>query len=235
MILFYIRHGDPVYEPDSLTALGQRQAEAIAKRLALFGVDKIYSSTSNRAIETARPSCELLKKELTLLDFCNEKYAIEEFTVEMNGRRRWIFREPEMKYLLADEQVLALGHQWYNHPAFTSYQKGMERIYHDTDDFLEKLGYKHIRRTGKFTVEKPNEERIALFAHHGFGLLFLSTILDIPFPIFANHFELNHSGMTVIEFKEENGFSIPKILTLSSDSHLYKENLPMNYNNRIRF
>ena len=108
----------------------------------------------------------------------------------------------------------------------------MERIYHDTDAFLEKLGYKHIRRTGKFMVEKPNEERIALFAHHGFGLLFLSTILDILFPIFANHFELNHSGMTVIEFKEENGFSMPRILTLSSDSHLYKEKNTQQFNNK---
>ena len=57
MIFFYIRHGDPVYEPDSLTPLGMRQADALAKRLSLYGVDKIYSSTSNRAIQTAMPTC----------------------------------------------------------------------------------------------------------------------------------------------------------------------------------
>lgn len=28
MILHYIRHGDPVYNPNQLTALGERQAEA---------------------------------------------------------------------------------------------------------------------------------------------------------------------------------------------------------------
>ena len=33
MLLFYIRHGDPVYDPDSLTPLGLKQAEAVAKRL----------------------------------------------------------------------------------------------------------------------------------------------------------------------------------------------------------
>ena len=53
MLLYYIRHGDPVYEPDSLTALGHRQAEAVAKRLALHGMDKIYCSSSNRAVLTA--------------------------------------------------------------------------------------------------------------------------------------------------------------------------------------
>ncbi len=35
MLLFYIQHGDPVYDPDSLTPLGFRQAETVAKRLAL--------------------------------------------------------------------------------------------------------------------------------------------------------------------------------------------------------
>lgn len=33
MLLFYIRHGDPIYIPDSLTDLGKRQAEAVARRL----------------------------------------------------------------------------------------------------------------------------------------------------------------------------------------------------------
>ena len=41
MLLFYVRHGDPIYEPDQLTPLGEQQAEAVARRLALFGVDEI--------------------------------------------------------------------------------------------------------------------------------------------------------------------------------------------------
>ena len=54
MILFYVRHGDPIYNPDQLTPLGHRQAESVAKRLALFGVDEIYASTSTRAMQTAQ-------------------------------------------------------------------------------------------------------------------------------------------------------------------------------------
>lgn len=42
MLLFYIRHGDPIYKPDSLTPLGHRQAEAVAKRLSLYGIDRIF-------------------------------------------------------------------------------------------------------------------------------------------------------------------------------------------------
>ena len=60
MLFIYVRHGAPIYDPDSLTPLGHRQAEAVGKRLALYGLDRIYASTSARAIQTAKPAAELL-------------------------------------------------------------------------------------------------------------------------------------------------------------------------------
>ena len=68
MILFYIRHGDPIYHPDMLTPLGEQQAAAVARRLALFGIDEVYSSTSNRAMQTAKHTCELLGLPMQTLD-----------------------------------------------------------------------------------------------------------------------------------------------------------------------
>ena len=56
MLFIYIRHGEPIYDPDGLTELGKRQAEDVARHLKVEGVDKIFSSTSNRAIETALPT-----------------------------------------------------------------------------------------------------------------------------------------------------------------------------------
>ena len=72
MLLYYIRHGDPIYSPDSLTPLGEEQAESVARRLSRFGVDEIYSSPSNRAMRTADATCRLLGKEMHTLDFLNE-------------------------------------------------------------------------------------------------------------------------------------------------------------------
>ena len=80
-----------------------------------------------------------------------------------------------------------------------------------------------------------NDKRVALFAHQGFGIAFLSTVLGVPYPIFSSHFDLCHTGMTVIEFKEQDGIAIHKVLTLSSDSHLYREGLPTKYNNSLYF
>lgn len=234
MLFFYVRHGDPIYEPDSLTPLGHRQAEALAKRLALYGIDRIFSSTSQRAIETAKHTCEITKKDMTLEDFANELYAAQNFVFD-HGRKCWPFHDPEIRALFSESSVISLGHSWYNHPELTAYKKAIDKVYDDTSEFFASLGYEHIRHSGKYKVTKPNDERVALFAHQGFGIAFLSAVLDIPYPIFSNHFDMCHTGMTVIEFKEADGYAIPRVLTLSSDSHLYREGLPTNYNYELCF
>ncbi len=232
MLLFYVRHGQPLSTPTAfLSPLGTKQAEAAAKRLALFGLDEIYSSTSDRAMQTAQPTCDLLNKEMVLLDFANESHAWYNFTLPMGEKTQWVFGHPDMRRLFHDPAVRALGDRWYEHPEFQKYpfQKGIEKVYQDTDEFLASLGYEHIRHTGTYRVIKPNDKRVALFAHQGFGLAFLSCLLDIPYPQFSTQFDLSHSSITVIEFREEEGISIPKICTLSSDGHLYREGLPTNY------
>ncbi len=243
MLLFYIRHGDPIYSPDSLTPLGERQAEAIGKRLSQFGIDKIYASTSMRAKLTAKPTSEILKKEPELLDFANEGHAWKELGMwvdEGKTKNSWLIDIPEMRRFLCDPEVIALGHKWYEHPKFAEYdyKKGIERIRNASDELFLKHGYEHIRETGMYKAVNPNSDRIALFAHAGFGLAFISCLLDIPYPQFAIHFDMQHSGLTVINFDDNGeGYSIPRVLTFSNDSHLYREGLPLCYNNngRLRY
>lgn len=239
MIFYYVRHGDPIYNPDSLTPLGIRQAEAVAKRLALYGLDKIYSSTSNRAVMTAKPTCELLKTEPELLDFANESHASRELSIdkEDGSGKTWLFQNSSVVELFNSKEIRDLGDRWFEHPKFKAYdyEKGINRIYDESDKFLMSLGYEHERYTGKYKVNHSNDKRIALFAHQGFGLAFLSCLLDIPYPMFCTHFDMSLTGVTVIEFREVDGFCVPKILTLSSDSHLYREGIPTKYNNYLYF
>ena len=75
MLLYIIRHGDPIYEPDSLTEKGKLQAQALARRLAVHGLDRIYASPLIRAQQTARPTCELLHKEPVILPWTSEQAA----------------------------------------------------------------------------------------------------------------------------------------------------------------
>ena len=237
MLFFYIRHGDPIYNPDSLTPLGRRQAEALGKRLARYGLDKIYASPLKRAQETAAPACELLKKEMTVLDWTSEALAWEEFASPdtTSGCTTWFFQNRSLQSVLVSPEMRALGADWFRHPALagTRAAEGAARIRHKTDAFFASLGYVHNRRRCVYVSERPNRERVALFAHQGFGLAFLSSLLDIPYPLFSSHFDIGHSGMTVIEFSEAPGETVPRVLQLSNDAHIYSEGLPVKYQNRI--
>lgn len=229
MIFLYVRHGEPIYNPDSLTPRGEEQAKALAKRMAVFGVDRVFSSSSNRAIQTAKPTCELLNKEMEILDFANEAYAFRDFSIEIEGGRTWTFQDADMELTFADNEIVSMGHNWHNHPDMTRFKKGLDRVYNETFNLFKSLGYEHIKGTSKYKVIRSNNERVAFFAHQGFGVAFLSAVLNIPYPVVSNHFELGHTGVTVINFDELGEYAIPKIMTLSSDGHLYKEGLPTIY------
>ncbi len=228
MLLYYFRHGDPIYNPDGLTSLGEEQAKALAQRLVNYNFDRIFASTSNRAIQTAKPISELLKKEITLLDFSNEKYACAEFTVETeNGEKNWAFFDNRTRVIFADRK-LAFNDKWYEDERFadSSFKSGIKRVNENVDEFLLSLGYKHDREKRVYESIKPNNENVAFFAHGGFGCSFLSSVLDIPYPAFSTNFAcLGCSSMTIIEFENKTGVVIPRIITYSNDGHLYKEGL----------
>ena len=44
MLLYIVRHADPIYETDSLTDRGKLQAKAVAKRLQKSSIERIFSS-----------------------------------------------------------------------------------------------------------------------------------------------------------------------------------------------
>ncbi len=236
MLLFYIRHGDPIYNPDSLTPLGKRQAETIAKRIALRGIDNIFSSTSARAYETALPLSEITKKEITKIDFLNEVYAWKYFTVfDENEKCRWVFDNPEIMKTFVKDEVRQLGFKWYDYHEFTQYKfkEGVEYFNENIDELMASLGYRHDRINHTYEALKENNDRVAVFAHAGMGSVFLSSILDIPYAEFAAHYDMTHTGMSVIKFDSTGNEIIPKVLQFSNDSHLYKEGLPTKYNNII--
>ena len=233
MLFFYVRHGEPIYDPDSLTPLGERQAEAIGKRLAVYGMDKVYTSTSVRAMQTAKPLCDMLRIVPERLDFAHEDHAWRDFSaINDAGRRTWAFNIPRFIDAFTSPEVRALGDGWYDYEGFgeNTFKAGIERVYDASDAFFASLGYVHERYTGRYKIANATNERVAMFAHGGFGIAFLSAMLDIPYPTIATHMDMTHSGLTVIDFREKAGYALPTILTYSNDGHLYKEGLPTGYN-----
>lgn len=229
MILYYIRHAEPIYVPDSITRYGKKQAESLANRLVLEQVDEIYSSSCNRAVMTAKPACKKLGIKCIKLDFAREDKAWADLSLQRSGEHaNWCFEYPDIVKMFLDEEVTSLGANWYNHEMFSDYKfkEGLQRIDKDIDNFLESLGYKHDRSKKEYQVIKSNDKTIALVAHSGFGMAFVSSVLDIPFNVFSSHHkQMGTAHITKIEFKEVDGKCIPRLICYSDGSHLYKDGL----------
>jgi broad specificity phosphatase PhoE len=91
---------------------------------------------------------------------------------------------------------------------------------------LERHGY--VREDGCYRIQSPNRETIAVFCHLGFGLTWLSHLLELPFPLVWSAFWLPPSSVTTILFEERSEqWAIPRCTGLGSVSHLHKVGLPV--------
>ena len=72
MRIIFIRHGEPDYENDTLTETGFKQAQLVAQRLKDENIEEIWSSTHGRALNSAKPTAELLGLPVKAVDFMRE-------------------------------------------------------------------------------------------------------------------------------------------------------------------
>ncbi len=228
MLLYIIRHGDPDYATDSLTDRGILQAEAVGKRLAASHIDRVFTSPMGRAKQTAEPTCRLLG--LTP--------KVENWTEEITEYIRIPFPDGSLKTVSALQNTTFLQNGNINIPyekstscpGFdqTRIDDALELLKTEGEKFLEKLGYKY--ENGIYKIIKPSEERVALFCHAAFTRAWLSVLLHIPVHIMWASFSYNHTGVTVLEFKNnENGITAPQCLTYSDISHLYSHGPDTDY------
>ena len=232
MLLYVIRHGDPIYDPDTLTPKGKLQAAALGKRLAIHGLDKIYVSPNGRARETCQPTCDLLGLTPEIAPWSSEDLTWRDFSrVNDKGHRYWSFALPSS---LLRSDPTAMSDRWYESHFFddTDAKSGYERVQKEGDAFLARLGYE--REGELYRVRTPSEERVALFCHHGFGTTFLSHLLSIHPVRFWTSFDISHTGLTILQFRNErSGLTAPQCLCLSDLSHIARDGLPLVYNNHL--
>ena len=232
MLLYIIRHGDPIYETDSLTDKGKLQAEAVGRRMFAAKIDRIYSSPMGRAKETAEPACRLLGLEKN----------IEQWTHEIGDERLTPFPDGKMKSISNVQNIYYRENGNLYLPYERAYEcaginqsqmkSAVEYIEENGIKFLEKLGYRE--ENGVYRILRNNEEKIALFCHGAFARAWISVLLHIPLHIMWASFEYTHTGVTVIEFKNhDNGITAPQCLCYSDISHLYAEKMDLCYNNGI--
>ena len=72
MKLYFIRHGDPDYEHDTITERGKIEAQALVPRVAELNADAYFCSPLGRARDTAAPSLKYLGKTAEIKDWLQE-------------------------------------------------------------------------------------------------------------------------------------------------------------------
>lgn len=230
MLLYIIRHGEPIYEPDILTELGHKEADAVAERLAIHGLDRVFCSPLGRARQTAEPTCKKLGLEAQIEPWTREIWpelalthddGSMEFAMSVDNT---VYRQPEVR---------ALGNEWYKADFLKSIDgKGVfEWLAGKSDDFMLRLGFRH--EGNNYRVLRKNDERVALFCHAGFTLAWLSYLLMIPPQMFWSSFDITHSGITILEWKTDREITAPRCLMMSDMSHFMSAGLEMKYNNKL--
>jgi len=232
MLLYVIRHGDPDYVTDTLTERGWLQAEAVGKRMAKIGIDRVFSSPMGRARQTAEPTCRMLNLPCSIEEWSHE-VGDEVKTPYPDGNMKSItllnnieFRRDGRMDLSYDDAFTCPGVRESRMKEFTANVEAQGK------DFLERLGYRE--ENGIYRILYPNEERVALFCHAGLMRVWMSILLHIPLHTLWSSFSVTHTGVTVFEFKNEpEGFTAPRCLCFSDTSHLLAENLDTKHCNKF--
>lgn len=225
MRLYIVRHADPDYEHDTITEDGHKEAQALARRLASHGLDRIYCSPLGRAIDTANYTAGSLQLDL------NIEHWTKELWPELALRStQWgdIMATDVPGEIFRGGTEMPTHDTWHRCPVLKDFalRDVYEKLKTDSDDFLKRQGYD--REGGRYRCTRPSEEQIAVFCHGGFGLTWLAHLLEIPVTLVWSGFWLPPSSVTTILFDQRSsGWAVPRCIGLADISHLYEAGLPV--------
>ncbi len=223
MRLYIIRHAHPDSPNDALTPIGHIEAQALAPRLKRLGLHRIYSSPLTRARQTMQYTADLLGMTATIEPWAAE---ISDCAVDLPPWGHLMAWDVPGE-LIRDKHPLPTAGDWHTRPPMDdpAFVTRFARIGRDADAFIARHGY--VRDGGRYHIEKPNRERIALFCHGGFGLTLLAHLLEIPLPLMWSGFWLAPSSVTTLLFDERSDeWAVPRCVGLGDVGHLHAAGLP---------
>lgn len=223
MRILLIRHGDPDYANDTLTAQGEREAAALGAHLARGRLDRLYCSPLGRARRTAEHVAQATG--LTA--------QVEPWTAELSEWRIAALPHHVGHAWDAHGELLRCGRRpghddWHEHAVYAG--RGLRERYADlaaaSDAFCARHGY--VREDGRYRIAAGHRETIAVVCHGGFGLTWLAHLLEIPLPLLWAGFFMPTSSVTTILFDERSdAWAVPRCLGVGDLSHLAVAGLPM--------
>ena len=219
MHIYFVRHGHPDYANDCLTELGHKQAEAAAKRLMGCGIERIFSSTNGRAVQTAEHTARALGLDVTSYDFMREIgwRSLDGEPILANGHP-WLLAD-----LFASEGRSLTDTDWREKEPFCKSRviECERTVIEGLDGWLEELGYK---REGEYYRVMGEDEygTVAMFSHGGSSTVALGHLFNLPFPLLCGALHPGFTSITVVKLCGRVGELIyPKLVIANDDRHIY--------------
>ncbi len=218
MKILIVRHADPDYSIDSLTATGWAEARALVPRMEKLDVKAFYVSPLGRARDTASLTLDALGREAEVLPWLREfGPAIQKPGVEWNTCV-WDWLPADWT---ADERCFNKD-AWLDTAFAAPYdvKKDIDWVYGGLDELVAKHGY--VRQGNLYRAEEPNEDTIVLFCHFGLECVLLSRLLNIsPMALWHGTAAAPSSVTTVVTEERRPGIAYFRMTGFGDISHLY--------------
>lgn len=218
MRLLFIRHGDPDYEHDTLTAKGEREAQILADRLAGEQIDAFYISPLGRAQKTAGYTLNKLGRTGKTFDW------LQEFGVPVRlpdtGTEYFIW--DFLPSFMEKHAALYSAEKWLQEPfiAQSDVPARYAEVCRGLDGVLAEHGY--VRSGSFYRAVSPNRKTLAFFCHLGVTGVMLSHLFHTTPTAILQHFAGAPSSVTTVYTEErEEGIASFRALSLGDTSHLY--------------
>ena len=219
MRLLIVRHGEPNYTFDTLTAKGWREAELLAARLAKTEMDAIYVSPLGRAKDTAFPTLKKLGRTAVECQWLREFQApIHKPSSQFEKHITWDWLPEDW----VDEPLLFDKDLWTTHPvmAEADVKKQYDWVITNFDQLLAEHGY--VREGNYYRAEKPNHDTIVFFCHFGLESVLLSHLMNIsPMITWHNTCAAPTSVTTIYTEERREGKALFRMQSFGDVSHLY--------------
>lgn len=218
MKLLIVRHADPDYSIDSLTATGWKEARLLAGRIAKLDVKNFYVSPLGRAQDTARVSLEPLGRTAETLPWLKEfgPTICKPEHDQPDCLWDWLPADWTANPNFYDPQ------RWTEHPLFAQAGVAAEAawVQENLDSLLTRHGY--VRDGLLYRAERANEDTIALFCHFGVECVLLGHLLNIsPMVLWHGFCAAPSSVTTVVTEERRKGIASFRVTGFGDISHLY--------------
>lgn len=217
MRILIVRHGDPDYVNDTVTARGEIEAQLLAQRLCKEKVDYLYVSPLGRAKATAKPYVEASGKKAETIELLREFGH----TVSLPYKEKQGVPWDLLPTYYSQQEMLLDRKAWFeNEPMAKSgvYEK-YKKVCADFDALLLKHGYE---RDGLiYKAVRPNTDTLVFICHFGIEAALLSHLFNCaPHVLWQNMIALPTSVTTLYTEERREGIVTFRCCGFGDVSHL---------------